>query len=83
MAELRGKVVAGTIKPITPGKYSLDLVLLMQTLLQVTPSKRPTLDKILSSTAVQKRLGTIKTTTPTESHLINTIKVVFCNSGRD
>lgn len=76
MAELRGKVMNGTVKPITPGKYSMDLVLLMQSLLNLTPSKRPSLDKILSSSAIQKRLGTGNSSFSSESHVIGTIKVI-------
>ncbi len=78
MAELRQKVMTGTIKPITPGKYSVDLVLVMQSLLQTTPSKRATIDKILASPAVQKRLaGSKPSSAPSaaESHVIGTIKV--------
>lgn len=77
MSELRQKVSAGAIKPITPGKYSLDLVLTMQSLLHVTPSKRATIEKILASPGVQKRLGNSKPSVsgPSESHLIGTIKV--------
>lgn len=75
MAELRTKVMTGAIKPITAGKYSLDLVLLMQSLLHVTPSKRPSIDKILASGAVQKRIGSLRATSAAESHVIGTIKV--------
>ena len=76
MSELRQKVTAGIIKPITPGKYSTDLILLMQSLLQVTPSRRASLDKILASPAVQKRLTGAKlpALTPSDSHVIGTIK---------
>ena len=77
MSELRQKVSAGIIKPITPGKYSTDLVLLMQSLLQVTPSKRASLDKILASPAIQKRMtgSKISASIPSDSHVIGTIKV--------
>jgi hypothetical protein len=77
MAELRQKVMTGTIKPITPGKYSVDLVIVMQSLLQTTPSKRATLDKILASPAVVKRMTGSKPTASVsaESHVIGTIKV--------
>lgn len=77
MSELRQKVSAGVIKPITPGKYSTDLILLMQSLLQVTPSKRATLDKILASPAIQKRMtgSKINASIPSDSHVIGTIKV--------
>ena len=75
MAELRGKVMNGTVKPVTPGKYSMDLVMLMQSMLNLSPAKRPTLDKILASPAVQKRLGTASSTAGTDSKVIGTIKV--------
>ena len=81
MAELRQKVMTGTIKPIAAGKYSTELVLVMQSLLQTTPSKRATIDKILASPAVQKRLGASKPAAgpaSAESHVIGTIKVVPC-----
>ena len=76
MAELRSKVMSGTIKPVTPGKYSVDLVLLMQSLLQTAPGKRTPLDKILASSAVQKRMGGTKAAPgdSAESHVIGTIK---------
>ena len=65
----------GTFKPVTPGKYSMDLVLLVQSLLNLTPSKRPSLDKILASPAIQKRLGAASQANASESHVIGTIKV--------
>ena len=82
MSELRSKVIGGTIKPITPGKYSLDLILLMQSLLQTSPSKRPSMDKILASPAVQKHMSGLAAAAPkakgkTESQLIGTIKVSY------
>lgn len=54
MAELRTKVMAGRFKPITPGKYSADLINLMGQLLQVNPQRRPEVSKILASSVVQK-----------------------------
>ena len=54
MAELRTKVMAGRYKPITPGKYSADLINLMGQLLQVNPQRRPEVAKILASSVVQK-----------------------------
>ena len=84
MSELRQKVSAGVIKPITPGKYSTDLVLLMQSLLQVTPSKRATLDKILASPAIQKRMSgaKISASISSDSHVIGTIKVCTLQIAR-
>ena len=52
MAELRTKVMSGRYRPITPGKYSNDLILLMQSLLQINPQRRPDLDKILTAPIV-------------------------------
>ena len=81
MSELRQKVSAGTIKPITPGKYSTDLVLLMQSLLQITPSKRATIEKIVASPAIQKRMTASKASASgtSDSHVIGTIKVIATN----
>lgn len=40
MNELRAKVLAGRVPAVTPGKYSNELVSLMQALLNMQPSKR-------------------------------------------
>ncbi|KAL3134399.1 hypothetical protein ABBQ38_006461 [Trebouxia sp. C0009 RCD-2024] len=54
MAELHTKVMAGHFKPITPGKYSADLINLMGQLLQVNPQRRPMVSQILASSVLQK-----------------------------
>ncbi len=48
MTELRERVIAGKVKPITPGTYSPELVGLMYGLLTLTPARRPTLTAILT-----------------------------------
>ena len=48
MQELRDRVIAGKVKPISPGTYSPELVGLMHGLLTLTPSRRPTLTAILT-----------------------------------
>lgn len=77
MAELQFKVAAGNIKPITPGKYSMELVLLMQSLLQVAPTKRPSLESILASKVGRKYSGKAAVDIQAESRVIGTIKVSF------
>ena len=84
MAELRTKVMAGRYKPITPGKYSADLINLMGQLLQVNPQRRPEVAKILASSVVQKHAagGSHKAAAePTaKGNILQTIKVrhLFC-----
>ena len=48
MTELRERVIAGRVKPVTPGTYSPELVGLMHGLLTLTPARRPTLTAILT-----------------------------------
>ena len=48
MQELRDRVIAGKVKPISPGTYSPELVGLMHGLLTLTPARRPTLTAILT-----------------------------------
>ena len=79
MAELRTKVMAGRFKPITPGKYSADLINLMGQLLQVNPQRRPEVSKILASSVVQKHAagGSHKAAVEPSSkgNVLQTIKV--------
>jgi len=79
MAELRTKVMAGRFKPITPGKYSADLINLMGQLLQVNPQRRPEVSKILASSVVQKHAagGSHKAAAEPSSkgNVLQTIKV--------
>ena len=80
MAELRTKVMAGRFKPITPGKYSADLINLMGQLLQVNPQRRPEVSKILASSVVQKHAaGGSHKAAPAEpsskGNVLQTIKV--------
>ena len=80
MAELRTKVMAGRFKPITPGKYSADLINLMGQLLQVNPQRRPEVSKILASSVVQKHAaGGSHRAAPAEpsskGNVLQTIKV--------
>lgn len=80
MAELRTKVMAGRFKPISPGKYSADLINLMGQLLQVNPQRRPEVSKILASSVVQKHAagGSHKAAPPEPSskgNVLQTIKV--------
>lgn len=88
MAELRTKVMAGRYKPITPGKYSADLINLMGQLLQVNPQRRPEVSKILASSVVQKHAagGSHKAAAEPASkgNILQTIKVPTsrCVSGR-
>ena len=55
MTELRERVIAGKVKPITPGTYSPELVGLMHGLLTLTPARRPTLTAILTMPQVWLR----------------------------
>ena len=79
MAELRTKVMAGRYKPITPGKYSADLINLMGQLLQVNPQRRPEVSKILASSVVQKHAAGGSHKAPAEpaskGNILQTIKV--------
>ena len=79
MAELRTKVMAGRFKPITPGKYSADLINLMGQLLQVNPQRRPEVSKILASSVVQKHAAGGSHRVPAEpsskGNVLQTIKV--------
>jgi len=83
MAELRTKVMAGRFKPITPGKYSADLINLMGQLLQVNPQRRPEVSKILASSVVQKHAagGSHKAAAEPSSkgNVLQTIKVRAIN----
>ena len=49
--------MAGTFKPVRAGKYSAELINLMQSLLQISPSKRTPLDRILAMPAMQEHTG--------------------------
>lgn len=79
MAELRTKVMSGRYRPITPGKYSNDLILLMQSLLQINPQRRPDLDKILTAPIVLKNMtGGIPKALPEprdKAGILQTIKI--------
>ncbi|KAG2431324.1 hypothetical protein HYH02_013452 [Chlamydomonas schloesseri] len=79
MSELRYKVLRGTYPPI-PNTFSRDLQQMVRECLDPNPDKRPTMDQILASAAVQSRVKLV----PHESrhppatagsNLVETIKV--------
>ncbi|KAK9810092.1 hypothetical protein WJX72_004681 [[Myrmecia] bisecta] len=79
MGELRTKVLSGRYRPITPGKYTNDLIMLMQSLLQLNPARRPELDKILALPIVQKHMNGVPVKkaekAPSEHNVYSTIKI--------
>jgi hypothetical protein len=48
IAELRAKVLAGRFKPILPGRYSEDLITVINGLLQLNPAKRLDMAKLMT-----------------------------------
>lgn len=78
MSELRYKVLRGKYSPI-PQYYSTDLSNMVHWLLDPNPESRPTVDSILASEAVIKRLGllpeVLQNPPPTSGSMLQTIQV--------
>jgi hypothetical protein len=74
--ELRSNILAGNYKPVTPGKYSEELMKLMASMLVQNPAKRPTLDLIFARPTMQKMLAVLPGSQVSEMQqdLISTIK---------
>lgn len=58
MAELKTKVMAGRVQPVT-GNYSNALKNICMSMMQLDPAKRPSLTEILNVPELQTRIGKV------------------------
>lgn len=69
-------IIKGEYQPI-PNMYSKDLFLLIKSLLNTNPSKRPSIDEILKSPLIKSRISHFLTEMELNSDLINSLIVNY------